>query len=479
MARRRPSSPAAPLRRSRGALAATLALVLVVLGGSAMADERDELEEQQEQNEADREELSAALEGTNSELADVYLELDDIERRLPIAQDELEVANDELAAAERHATSVQDRLDVAEAQQEDLTSEIDLTEGEISQTETAMGEVARSAYRGGEGASTLSVIFEASSADDFASQYSVMNSALRTQDQTLTDLEGLVAVNRNRQARLDAVEERIGELKVEADAAVDAAAVARQSAAELVTEIEGLQADQEARAGELETLREDYNDQIAQIEEDNEEIASEIAEIDQRERERERERQAELERQRQQQRQQQQNTGSGGGGSGSGGSGSGGSGSGGSGSGGSGGGGSSSSGSLIPPVPQPLHVTSGYGMRWYPITGGYYMHQGVDLRSACGNSQVASASGKVFAVRPAPNGTHGNQVMINHGTIGGNTYVTVYNHLSRFAVRQGQSVSQGQTIGYTGATGNVTGCHVHFEVWRNGSTINPMGLSSF
>ena len=118
-------------------------------------------------------------------------------------------------------------------------------------------------------------------------------------------------------------------------------------------------------------------------------------------------------------------------------------------------------------------------MRWYPITGGYYMHQGVDLRSACGNSQVASAAGTVSAVRPAPNGTHGNQVMINHGTINGSRYVTVYNHLSRFAVSQGQSVSQGQTIGYTGATGNVTGCHVHFEVWRNGSTIDPMGLSAF
>jgi murein DD-endopeptidase MepM/ murein hydrolase activator NlpD len=114
-------------------------------------------------------------------------------------------------------------------------------------------------------------------------------------------------------------------------------------------------------------------------------------------------------------------------------------------------------------------------MRWYPITGGYWFHQGVDLRSGCGESQMSVASGTVVGVRPAAgNGTHGNQVLVNHGVIGGNSWVSVYNHLSRFAVSVGQSVSQGQAIGYTGATGNVTGCHVHLELWRNGATVNPM-----
>jgi murein DD-endopeptidase MepM/ murein hydrolase activator NlpD len=118
-------------------------------------------------------------------------------------------------------------------------------------------------------------------------------------------------------------------------------------------------------------------------------------------------------------------------------------------------------------------------MRWYPITGGNWMHLGTDIRSACGDPQYAAAGGTVTAVKPAPNGTHGNQVIINHGYLGGSSYVTVYNHLSRFGVRPGQQVSQGQVIGNTGATGNVTGCHVHFEVWKNGSTIDPMGLPGF
>ncbi len=444
------------------ALAAAFLAVAVLLVGlpSAVADDRDELEQQREQNEAEREELASQLEGVDSELADVYLQLDDIERRLPIAQTELDNANAELAAAEREAAAVQNRLEVAQAQRADLEDDIAAAEEEIASTEVAMGEVARSAYRGGQQASTLAVVLQASSAEDFVDQYSVMNSAMRSQNQALTEMESLQAVNRNRQARLEAVEERIGELKVEADAAVATAEEARQRAADLLAEIQQLQVEKEERADELKDLREEYQGQIEEIREDNDRIADQIAEIDRREREAERRRQAEARRQAQQQASRGDDRGSSSGGGGSSGS-------------------SSSGAALIPPIPGSLYVTSPYGVRWYPITGGYYMHSGVDLRSACGQAQRAAASGTVAAVRPAPNGTHGNQVLINHGTINGSTYVTVYNHMSRFAVHTGQHVSQGQTIGYTGATGMVTGCHVHFEVWRNGSSINPMGLPGF
>ena len=445
---------------------ASSAVALLLLGatmGPAAAD-LDDLEDQQEQVEQEREEVEAALEGTDTALAETYLELDDINRRLPVAQQELVVANEELAASERHLNEVQGRLEVARQQQTDLEAEIAAGEAEIDDTQYAMGEVARTAYRGGDGMGTLSLIFGAGSAEEFASDYSAMSSALRTQNQTLTDLENLQAVNRNRQVRLDAVEERIVELEIEAQTAVEVAEAARQRAADLVVEITQLKSEQEARAADLEQAREDYAAKQAELEAENErlsqEIADEIAAIAAREAaERERQRQAEIE------RQQQEQSAGGGGGSG-GGSGGGG--------GGGGGGGSSSSG-FISPVSRSLHVTSGYGMRWYPITGGYWFHQGVDLRSGCGEAQMSVASGTVVGVRPAAgNGTHGNQVLVNHGVIGGNSWVSVYNHLSRFAVSVGQSVSQGQAIGYTGATGNVTGCHVHLELWRNGATVNPM-----
>src|SRR5699024_3277875 len=127
-------------------------------------------------------------------------------------------------------------------------------------------------------------------------QYSVMNSAMRSQNQALTDMESLQAVNRNRQARLDAVQERIGELKVEADAAVDRAEEARQRAADLLAEIQQLQDEKEQRADE-------HQGKIEEIQEDNDRIADQIAEIDRREREAERRRQAEARRQAQQQAQ--------------------------------------------------------------------------------------------------------------------------------------------------------------------------------
>src|SRR5690606_26977035 len=239
---------------------------------------------------------------------------------------------------------------------------------------------------------------------------------------------------------------------------------ARDAAAERKAEIEQIQADMEQLSTELEERQSEYQDQLAEVEQDQEQIASEIARIDEENRRREEARRRAEERrqqQLQQQQQQQQSAPSGGGGSASGGS--------------SGGGGGSSS-SIAPPV-SPLYVTSPYGYRVYPITGGWFMHNGVDLRSSCGEAQGAAASGTVSAVRGAyGNGTHGNQVMINHGMINGSSWVTVYNHLSGFAVSEGQTVTQGQTIGYTGATGAVTGCHVHFEVWKNGSTIDPMTL---
>src|SRR5690625_650457 len=233
-------SPAAS--RARRLSARMLSLVLAaVLGALAFAvpahadrlseleEEREQLEQQRRQNEREQEEVASALESTNTDLAETYLELDSINRRLPIAEAELVQANEELAAAERHRDSVQGRLEVAQAQRADLRAEIAEGEEEIASTESAMGEVARSTYRGGSQVSAMTVVLDASSPSEFASQYSAMNSAMRTQNQALTDLENLSAVNRNREVRLEAVEGRIEDLRVEAQEAVEAADIAQRS----------------------------------------------------------------------------------------------------------------------------------------------------------------------------------------------------------------------------------------------------------
>ena len=478
-----------------GMLSAILALGVVVVPGAVPAEARtlQDLEDQRERNRKEREEVKAALEGTDQELSELYLQLDQTRRELSEARTELAVRQEELAAAERELQSVRDRLEVAQAQKEELAEAMAENAEEMERTSSAIGDVARSAYRGSGNISALAVVMNAGSLQEFADSYSAMNNALRNQGLALGDLREGNVVNENQQARLDGVEERIAELKAEAEELVAIAEEKRAAAAALVENVAALEAQQESQAAEFEQFIAEGEKRLEKLKTDDSKLAKDIAAIHEAERKRreaeerrqreaaERARQAQAERERKAAaaaaaaKPNRPSSGS-----------------------------SSSAsrpaapskprasspkssssssgrtGALIPPISRSLYVTSPWGYRWYPISGGWYMHNGVDLRSGCGERQFASAGGTVTAVRGAyGNGTHGNQVMINHGSIGGATYVTVYNHLSGFAVSQGQRVSQGQTIGYTGATGMVTGCHVHFEVWRNGNHIDPMTLPAF
>jgi murein DD-endopeptidase MepM/ murein hydrolase activator NlpD len=119
----------------------------------------------------------------------------------------------------------------------------------------------------------------------------------------------------------------------------------------------------------------------------------------------------------------------------------------------------------------------------WPVAGGgnyvsQYYHAGhgaIDIAGDYGSPVVAAAGGRVVFAGWKSNGG-GWQVWISHG---GGTYTT-YNHMSGVAVGNGQSVGRGQRIGALGASGNASGPHLHFEVWRGGmpwsggSQVNPM-----
>ncbi|MGE0774431.1 MAG: M23 family metallopeptidase, partial [Sphingomonadaceae bacterium] len=114
--------------------------------------------------------------------------------------------------------------------------------------------------------------------------------------------------------------------------------------------------------------------------------------------------------------------------------------------------------------------TSGFGLRLHPLLGYSRFHKGVDYGAPSGTPIVAVADGRVsFAGR---NGGHGNYIKLTHGS----GLTTAYAHLSRFAVRSGTQVRQGQVIGYVGSTGLSTGPHLHFEVYKNGKAVNPTGV---
>ncbi len=124
---------------------------------------------------------------------------------------------------------------------------------------------------------------------------------------------------------------------------------------------------------------------------------------------------------------------------------------------------------LVAPVSG--RMSSSYGMRRHPILGYKRMHAGVDFRASSGTPIVAVADARVASA--GRSGGCGNAVKLDHG--GG--LATRYCHMSRMAVRSGQSVKRGQVIGYVGSTGLSTGPHLHYEMYRNGRHVNPASVS--
>lgn len=112
-------------------------------------------------------------------------------------------------------------------------------------------------------------------------------------------------------------------------------------------------------------------------------------------------------------------------------------------------------------------VSSKWGYRIHPIFGTQKFHAGIDIAVSSGEPIYAAASGTV--VTAVYSSSYGNYVMIDHG----NGYYTLYAHMTQYIVTNGQSVSQGEVIGYVGSTGWSTGPHLHYEVRVNGSTIDP------
>ena len=136
-------------------------------------------------------------------------------------------------------------------------------------------------------------------------------------------------------------------------------------------------------------------------------------------------------------------------------------------------GGSGSSGSnsgvdgYIWPTNNTRLVTSPYGERWCPFHG-YESHNGADIGAARGSAVLAAKSGRV--IQAGWNGGYGISVMIAHD----DGITTLYGHMDGCSVSVGQTVSQGETIGICGNTGNSSGAHIHYTMYKNGGTIDPL-----
>jgi len=120
------------------------------------------------------------------------------------------------------------------------------------------------------------------------------------------------------------------------------------------------------------------------------------------------------------------------------------------------------------PVPGHTNVVSGYGNRLHPILKFYKMHTGIDIDANKGDTIVAANKGTVILA--GYQSGYGNTVVIDHGV----GITTLYAHCSKLLVKVGDEVQAGQKIALVGSTGLATGPHLHFEVRKDGKTVNPL-----
>ena len=113
-------------------------------------------------------------------------------------------------------------------------------------------------------------------------------------------------------------------------------------------------------------------------------------------------------------------------------------------------------------------LTSGFGNRKNPLGWGSRFHQGIDIANSSDTDILAAGKG-VVAFSGTKSG-YGKVIIINHG----NEFNTLYAHNQKLLANVGDRVEKGQVIGKMGSTGRSTGCHLHFEVHKNGNPINPL-----
>ncbi|TDD73055.1 M23 family metallopeptidase [Jiangella aurantiaca] len=386
---------------------------------------------------------TAAYQAATAQLPAAEASLATAEQGLAAAEHEVEVARGEVAAARAADEAAAEKLAEAEQKVEDQIAKIDDVTERIDGKRASISQVAVQAYTRGVGAdlASLTILMQADSMDELAARAAASTSVLTAENSIMSDLkvdraelanERVVledleaAAEEARQlaaATLQATEQREQEAeaaRAAAQAASDAAAAAKAQVDQLVAARDGaVTAAQAAQAADQQ--------QTAAWAAERDQIEAEIAAIQQQQQE-----------QAEQEAEENQDDGGGDGGS----------------------------VTLAYPTANP-YVTSPYGMRVHPVTGIYKLHDGTDFRAYCGTPIRAAAAGTVEWAYYR--GAYGNQVAISHRRM-----VTTYSHLSRFAVSDGESVSQGEVIGYSGTTGSSTACHLHFMLYVGGERVNPM-----
>jgi murein DD-endopeptidase MepM/ murein hydrolase activator NlpD len=449
-----------PAGRQRRILSAAVALMLAAsLGASAPAAFADDLEDQQAALKAEAARVQQSLEFVDAKISKAAGDLVIYRGQLPAAQQALLEAQGRVASAVKEVEALAARVDLAQQNKAKITQQLDADKQKIASTKKLIGQIATQAYKSGGVPSDLTLFFGSNNTGSLTDTMDMADQALRSQNSAMDKLTQQNATNVNSQARLQAVEAEIKDLKAKADAALAKEKAARDEAAAKKAKVDKLIADTTRLNNELEAAKPGIQKKLAAVKARQDAVAAEIVERDRKLRE------AWLAEQRriaaaaaaaakakgEEPKPFVPVTGP------------------------------PSAFGLRHPFPDSVPISSGFGWRSTPPgtidfygTGGY-MHTGIDFGAACGTPVYAAAAGTVFSAGWADDGG-GNNVKISHGVVQGNSLTTIYYHNTSVVVSTGQQVSQGQLIAYSGTTGNSTGCHSHFETWLNGEAVDPMRL---
>ena len=416
-----------------GILAASMLLALLVgiLPVSASAKSSKEIKEEIDALKGDRSEIWAQLEELQSQqdatwesIEEMVEQKNNIDQQIGLLYTEIENINAQIRSYTELIAANQEELDAAEARLEELNEK-------NKERIRAMEEEGKISY--------WSVIFKAKSFTDLIDRLNMMEEINRADKRRMNELsEAAQAVNEAR-AALETEKASLEESRV---ALKESERVLEEKRAEADAILAELNADKRA----LDQMEADYEAEEAKL---SAQIAADEVEYTKARKaeEEERKRREEEERKKQEEANKKPvDSGS---------------------SGSSSGGGSSSKEGWGRPCTW-RRLTSPYGYRTHPTTGQWKFHNGVDLANSQGTPIYAVRSGKVTVATYG--GTYGYYVTINHG----DGYSSLYAHMTHYVVSKGDTVSKGQLIGYMGSTGRSTGPHLHFSIFYNGSSVNPM-----
>lgn len=418
------------------AVATTGALLLT--GPSALANSLNDLKSEQKKLEQKKNSINSNIKETEGKINENESKIDKI-----MAQ--IQALDSEIIATEQDISKVLNAIKLTTTEIEKLQASIAELERKIEERDKLLKERIRAVQVSGGSVSYIDVLLGANSFIDFIDRFSAVNTLMEADRKILKEqaddkkqLEEQKASLENKLKEHEESKNKLVSLKASLDSQKD-------SKGDLVDQLEVEQSKLEQQKEVMETeyeevlnLSQDVQDKIVSEQKRLAEVARKLAEEKKRKEEEERKRQEAA-------------------------------------------GGSSTS---IPNVssgewtkPASGRFTSGYGYRVHPIYGTGKMHYGVDFANSTGTPVVSAADGVVSYASPLS--TYGNVIMVTH-SIDGQTFTSLYAHLSSIKVSVGQVVSKGQIIGAIGTTGNSTGPHLHFEIhvgnWEGmaKNSVNPL-----